>query len=422
MNTFTGILLAVLALGLVALAGAHLWQRRALRALRRSGHDLARQLRQQLHAERGRRNELEALLGSMAEGVIAVDPQEKLISLNPAASRLLRIDRGGALGRPLQEAVRNTAIQSLLAETMATGDPHQREFEITLPGGSLDQPQTIEAQTALLHDGDDRRIGALVVLHDVTQLRRLESVRRDFVANVSHEVKTPVAAIKAAVETLLDVHDHAMDPADTERFLRMVARQADRLGAIVEDLLSLARIEQTQGDIHAELQPQDVAPVLAAAAETCAAKAQAGGITLDVDRPASLRALMASNLMEQAVVNLIDNAVKYSPPQTHVRVTAERTGSEVVIAVTDQGRGIEPEHLPRVFGRFYRTDRARSRSLGGTGLGLAIVKHIAEAHGGRVGVQSEVGVGSTFRLYLTAAPPENNSPHDSADVTIRPLP
>ena len=404
MTVFLSILCAALAVAVAGLILANVRQLRSLRRLRQSDHELAQQLRQRLLAERARRNELEALLSSMAEGVMAVGPDDKLINLNRAACEMLRLNRAAALGRPLHEVIRNTAIQRLLADTMEAGSAQQLEFELAVPGESIDRPRAIEAQTALLHDGDGQRIGLLAVLHDVTQLRRLESVRSEFVANVSHEVKTPVAAIKAAVETLLDDRDASMPPEDAERFLRMVARQADRLDAIVEDLLSLARIEQSPGEVHADLEPSPVAPVLEAAIETCAAKAQDKQIELDLRCPATLTANMAPTLIEQAVVNLVDNAVKYSPEQTHVRVTAERDADEVVIAVADQGRGIEPDHLSRVFERFYRTDRARSRALGGTGLGLSIVKHIAEAHGGRVGVESTVGVGSTFSLYLSSAP------------------
>lgn len=262
----------------------------------------------------------------------------------------------------------------------------------------------IEAQTATLLDGDQRTIGALVVLHDVTQLRRLEAVRSEFVANVSHEVKTPVAAIKAAVETLLDDRDGTMPDEDREKFERMIARQADRLEAIVEDLLALARIEQERDGTPEKMEPDWVSPVLSAAIDTCSPKASERDIKVTLACPPSLLAFMTSNLIEQAVVNLIDNAIKYSDAGTTVNVTGRDEAGHAVIEVSDQGRGIDRQHLPRVFERFYRTDRSRSRAMGGTGLGLSIVKHIAAAHGGRVGVESQVGVGSTFRLYLRGVP------------------
>ncbi len=397
------ILLAAALIALAVLAVAHRRQLRLLRTLRRSDQQLTTQLRQRLVSESARRNELEALLGSMAEGVVAVDSSGGLLNLNRAAAAMLRLDRNRTLGQPMQENIRNSRVQEMLSTTLTEGAALQDEFELAIPGESLDRPHVIQAQTAPLHDGDGERIGALAVLHDVTQVRRLESVRRDFVANVSHEVKTPVAAIKAAVETLLDDHAGTMSRDDAVRFLRIVVRQADRLDAIVEDLLALARIEQSELADAEGMEAEAVAPVLRSAVETCQAKADEKQIAVRIECDPALRAHMRTNLIEQAVVNLVDNAVKYSPEQTTVRVHAFTEGDDAVIAVTDQGRGIEPVHLERIFERFYRTDRARSRMLGGTGLGLSIVKHVMEAHRGRVSVDSKPGTGSTFRLHLGAA-------------------
>jgi two-component system phosphate regulon sensor histidine kinase PhoR len=217
---------------------------------------------------------------------------------------------------------------------------------------------------------------------------------------VSHEIKTPISAVKAAVETLISDPDAPLEAR--QNFLGIIARQADRLDAIVEDLLSLTRIEQEQGRIADEAEPAEVAAVLQAAAETCAAKADAKSIRLTVE-PTRLSVKMVPTLIEQAIINLVDNAIKYSPESTEVRITASRRGDEVVLSVVDQGRGIESEHLPRVFERFYRTDRARSRAMGGTGLGLSIVRHIAQTHGGRTTAQSQLGRGSTFNLHLPAS-------------------
>ncbi len=361
-------------------------------------NQMARQLQDRLSTVVQQRNELGAVLSSMIEGVLAIDPEERIISLNGAAARLLNIDPSRAIGRAIQEVVRNTALQRFAARTLAQNESLQAEMTLRVTDGPTVSERYLQAQSAILRSEDGGRLGAVLVLHDVTQLRRLESVRRDFVANVSHEVKTPVSAIKAAVETLLAEDDH--DPEAAEAFLRIVARQADRLDAIVEDLLSLARIEQESGQILAELAPTPVAPVLAAACETCQAKAEEQEINFSVECGPDLRGQINPMLLEQALVNLIDNAIKYSPSETAVRISAEEQGGELVLSVTDQGRGIEPEHLPRIFERFYRTDRARSRALGGTGLGLSIVKHIAEAHGGRVSVDSIAGSGSTFRIHL----------------------
>jgi two-component system phosphate regulon sensor histidine kinase PhoR len=252
-----------------------------------------------------------------------------------------------------------------------------------------------------LHDGEHQRIGALVVLHDTTRLRRLENVRRDFVANVSHELRTPVTSIKGFVETLLD---GAMDdPESTRRFLRIILRQANRLNAIIEDLLTLSRIERGTEEVTIELGEDSVGEVLQAAIEMCQQSAADKGISLHLDCPPTLRLRMNAHLLEQAVVNLVGNAVKYSEPGSTVHIGACQDGGDIVIQVKDRGCGIEAKHLPRLFERFYRVDKARSRELGGTGLGLAIVKHIALAHRGAVEVESAVGHGSTFSIRLPAS-------------------
>jgi two-component system phosphate regulon sensor histidine kinase PhoR len=241
----------------------------------------------------------------------------------------------------------------------------------------------------------------VIVLNDVTDVQRLESVRRDFVANVSHELKTPVASIKGFVETLLD--GAADDPAASRRFLEIVARQADRLAAIIDDLLALSRIEQSEGAGNLPLEPTRLADVIAAVVADCGPRAAERSIRLETTCTDGLVADVNPPLLEQALINLVDNAIKYSDPGGGVWVAAEEAGGALVVRVSDEGCGIEAEHLPRLFERFYRVDRARSRRLGGTGLGLAIVKHIVLAHGGSIGVESRPGVGTTFTMRLPAA-------------------
>ena len=254
----------------------------------------------------------------------------------------------------------------------------------------------------VLHDAAGERGGAVIVLSDVTRLRELEVVRQQFVANVSHELKTPITAIKAAIETLLCDHDAAPDQA--QRFHAIIDRQADRLSAIVEDLLALARLEQQEQRQPIELTRCDLASVLHAAVDTCQSQAQGHDITLRIDAEPDLEARVDAALLEQAVMNLLDNAIKYSDEHTQVRVNARRGEGEIVLEVQDHGPGIEERHLERIFERFYRTDAARSRALGGTGLGLAIVKHVAQVHGGRVSVDSIVAPapdqGCAFRIHL----------------------
>lgn len=372
-----------------------------LTALAESMDQMAGQLQDRLSTVVQHRNELGAVLSSMVEGVVAIDLDESIISLNRAAAELLGMDPAWAIGRSIQEAFRNTALQAFVGQTLERNVPRQTEVTLRPAGDLARQERCVQAQSAILRDAAGARIGVVIVLHDVTQLRRLEQVRRDFVANVSHEVKTPVSAIKAAVEMLLD--DQPLDPHDASRMLKIVERQAGRLGAIVDDLLSLARLEQGRDQILADLATGSIASVLHAAAETCQAKAAEKRIRLEVACPSELSARMNAHLLEQAMVNLMDNAIKYSPEDTAVHIAAQQADGEIVITVQDTGRGIEPEHLPRIFERFYRTDKARSRSLGGTGLGLSIVKHVAEAHGGRVSVQSTVGQGSAFLIHLLPA-------------------
>jgi two-component system phosphate regulon sensor histidine kinase PhoR len=223
-------------------------------------------------------------------------------------------------------------------------------------------------------------------------------IRREFVANVSHEVKTPITAIKGSVETLQDAPQ--CQSSEITRFLDIILRQADRLNAIVEDLLSLARIEQESEREKIEVETARLADLLRAATEACQSKAGAKSIDLQLECDDDLTVRANGQLIEQAVLNLIDNAVKYSPDETRVRIRGEQRDHGAVIEVIDEGVGVEAEHLPRLFERFYRIDKARSRSLGGTGLGLAIVKHITQAHGGGVSVDSTPGRGSTFRIHL----------------------
>ena len=259
----------------------------------------------------------------------------------------------------------------------------------------------MQARGSALHDLEGRAIGAVIVLNDVTDFRRLEHIRRDFVANVSHELKTPVTSIKGFVETLLD--GAMKDPFDAERFLRIIAKQADRLHAIIEDLLSLSKIEQSEDSDDIALQAGPLRAVLESALNTCQTIAEERNIEVTLACDSQLNAKINNLLFEQALVNLLDNAIKYSEPGRQVLVTAGEVEDELTISVTDHGSGIASEHVSRIFERFYRVDRARSRKLGGTGLGLAIVKHIVQAHHGRVSVESSLGVGSTFTIHLPKA-------------------
>ena len=361
--------------------------------VRQSVQHMARQHEQTLRAMISRHNHVEATLSSMLDGVLAVNTEGRLISVNAAAFTLLGVRPTGAAGRDYKSVIHHEGLAPLIADTLASTRPTQAEIAI--------DDRRFQVHGTALRDSDGQRLGSLIVLHDVTRLRQLELVRRDFVANASHEIKTPVTAIKVATETLTEAAES--DPEAARQFVGVIERQTDRLVALVEDLLSIARLEDD--DSHGRTQPvvQGVRGVLDAAVETCRGSIESQKATVEITCRDDLEAPIKRDLLEQAVVNLIDNAIKYSEPGSSVQVTAERAGGEVIINVYDRGMGITEEHLPRIFERFYRTDRARSRQLGGTGLGLAIVKHVANSHGGRVSVDSTPGHGSTFRLHIPAS-------------------
>ncbi len=363
---------------------------------------MANQLEERLKTVARQRNELDAMLGSMFEGVLAVDGDERILSLNPAAANMLGVDAAWALGRSLTEAVTHVDFQAFIGAVLAEQTPRQARLVLTRVADKvhqMDAPRRVlQAQGAVLRSGSGRSIGALVVLHDITQLERLELVRREFVGNVSHEIRTPVATITAALETVLE--DPKIDDAQRRHFIGMAARQANRLQAIIDDLLSLARIEQIEDGRLATTLGSLRGP-LEAAIDVCSDRAADRGIQIELAPvPDDLQAHLNPSLLEQAMANLLENAIKYSPEGRRVIVKAQASETEIVIAVRDEGPGIAAEDLPRLFERFFRTDRARSREMGGTGLGLAIVKHIAQAHGGRVSVDSRIGAGSTFRIHL----------------------
>ncbi len=355
-------------------------------------NDMARKLEDRINALIRQGQMQEAVLSSMIEGVIAIDAEQRLIALNRAGASLLGVSPESTLNQNIIEVVEDPALRWFINRTLSAKDPI--EGEVPLNNGE----QVLQAHGTSLRDPEGANIGVLIVLHDVTHLRRLEHVRRDFVANVSHELKTPITSIKGFVETLLAGALH--EPENAENFLRIVAKQADRLNEIINDLLTLSRIEQDAERGQIFLTTQKIKSVLEAALQVCELKAKARSIALHLRCPDDLRARTNAPLLEQAVVNLVDNAIKYSEANREVQVEAERSGPEVIIRVRDQGSGIKPEHLPRLFERFYRIDHGRSRQFGGTGLGLAIVKHIAQAHGGRVTVESTPGKGSTFSLHL----------------------
>jgi len=357
-------------------------------------NQMAAQLDRRIDTIVRQRKELETVLTSMREGVIAVDQKERIVSMNPTAARWFECDPAKAQGRSIPEMIRNLAFQKFVAGALNNRQPQEDDIPVFKNG-----ERVLNVKSSPLLDTDQEQIGTLIMFTDVTPLRRLETMRRDFVANVSHEIKTPLTAIKGFVETLYE--GNVEDLEETRRFLGIVKKHVDRLNAVIEDLLSLSRIEQENEQRTLEVRPARLLDVFQAAVQICRPKADEKSIDIHADVDAALAVTCDPTLIEQAVVNLLDNAVKYSESGKSVTLEAGEDGKETFIRVRDQGMGIAQKHLPRLFERFYRVDKARSRDSGGTGLGLAIVKHIAQAHGGRVEVDSELGKGSTFTIFLS---------------------
>ena len=266
-----------------------------------------------------------------------------------------------------------------------------------------------------LLDGEGDRLGVLLVMSNLTRVNRLETIRRNFVANVSHELKTPVTAIRGYVETLLD--GAWKDPGDLKNFLAIINRQAGRLEAIIDDLLCLARIEDRSEHNNMIVREEWVCPILENSIQACEPQAADKGVRVRLECSQSLAAPVNRSMLEQAVINLLTNAIRYSPDGEEVTVQAVvqpdgKGKKQVRISVRDRGPGIGPEHIDHIFERFYRCDRGRSRKDGGTGLGLAIVNHIVRCHGGAVGVRSRVGAGATFIIELPAGEGEQEEKGD----------
>jgi two-component system phosphate regulon sensor histidine kinase PhoR len=335
------------------------------------------------------RSRFEAVLESMDEGVIALDQKQQLTMINRAAVGLLSLSIEHD-GTTLAERIPIPSLHEIVARAL-DGHPERQEFETRST-----PPRQILAYASPLRSGQ----GAVVVMHDVTEIRRLERIRRDFVANVSHELRTPVSIIRLNAETLLD---GALErPEIARKFLEAQMRNADRLAALVSDLLEISRIEAGTYEIHLDF--IDVAPIVERIVDSVEQIAAEKQMTILCDVPPDLCALADDHALEHVLLNLVDNAVKYTPSGGKIQVRAAVVGERVRIEVEDNGPGIEARHRDRIFERFYRVDKGRSREVGGTGLGLAIVKHLAEAMEGSVGVSAAEPQGSIFWVSLAASP------------------
>lgn len=363
-------------------------------SLGRALNVMAVRFREKIQDLERERATITAILDSMVEGVLAVDAQDHLLLLNQSVRAMFRLGPRLGEGKPFLEVIRNTDLFDLLGACRAAGgEMVSREVSLTTP-----VERALEAHALPLRLGGEET-GVLMVLHDVTELRRLERVRTEFVANVSHELRTPLTAIRGYLETLLE---GGLDERENaRRFLEIVSRHTERLGRLLDDLLDLSNIEL--GKVQLRLEPTDLGEVFDGVLAIIRPQAEGRGVALAADLGADLSPVLADrDRLEQILINLLDNSVKFTPANGRVAVTAIARGEVVEVVVADTGIGISSTDLPRVTERFYRVDRARSRELGGTGLGLAIVKHLVHAHGGELRIESELGQGTTVRFSLRA--------------------
>jgi len=366
--------------------------------LGRSLNVLAARLREKVQDLDQERAKVTAILDGMVEGVVAVDGHEHVLVMNERARAIFGLGAMRGERKPFLEVIRNVELHELFRDSRA-GSPGcvlRREVRLAAPAGRV-----LEVQALPLALGGDEW-GLVMVLHDVTELRRLEDVRTEFVANVSHELRTPLTAIHGYLETLLE--GALEEPEHARKFLEIVFRHTERLGRLISDLAELSNIEL--GRITLARAPTPLGEVVDSVVAIIGPRAARGGVRLASAVPPGLVAVTADHdRLVQILINLVDNAVKYTPRGGDVRIGASLiAGERVEVTVTDTGIGIPRSDLPRITERFYRVDKARSRELGGTGLGLAIVKHLVLAHGGELAIESEVEQGTTVRFTLPAAP------------------
>jgi two-component system, OmpR family, phosphate regulon sensor histidine kinase PhoR len=380
-------------------------------ALGRALNGLAARLRENIHDLGHEQAKATAILDGMIEGVIAVDGRDIILLMNERARSMFGLDATRGERKPFLEVIRNTDLHEVFRESRAAGEGSvsHRELRLASP-----VERRVQVNAVPLRLGPDE-VGVVMVLHDVTELRRLEQVRTEFVANVSHELRTPLTAIQGYLETLLS--GALEERQNARRFLEIVFRHTERLGRLLNDLTDLSNIEL--GRVALKLALTRLDEVVDTVLAIMGPKAAGGRVSLSSRLPADLPSVLADrDRLVQVVLNLVDNAVKYTPEGGRVTVQARTVvEKQVEIDVMDTGIGIPPVDLPRITERFYRVDKARSRELGGTGLGLAIVKHLVFAHGGQLRIESEPGRGTTVHVTL----PIGVSGEAPPDAAPRPL-
>jgi two-component system, OmpR family, phosphate regulon sensor histidine kinase PhoR len=359
--------------------------------LSRTLNQTALKLDQTIHTLTEERNQSSAILASMEEGVAVIDSSQRIIYCNKAFRQAAGMPETSIEGRPVVEGIHHADLLSLIHKALTEAKIIHGEVVV----GSLRTRNFAVTSAPVSSEGTVT--GAVMVLHDISEIRRLERARRDFAANISHEFRTPLAAIQGFAETLLD--GALDDSANNRRFIQIIHDHAIRLGRLTEDLLKLVRIEA--GQLPLEMQPVAVAQIIEFCIETARVKAGQKNLSLDTDLDPDLPLFRAdARALQEILLNLIDNAIRYTSPGGSIKVRAAVQGAEMALSVADTGIGIPKADQDRIFERFYRADAARSRESGGTGLGLSITKHLVEAHGGKIHVESEVGRGTTFYIHL----------------------
>jgi two-component system, OmpR family, phosphate regulon sensor histidine kinase PhoR len=346
----------------------------------------------------GRESGTQTILGAMQDGLLVVDARSRITLMNPTFQELFEL-HDPAVDVPLIEAVRHATLDQLVAETLRSGEAMRSELSVT--NSRTYSERHVEVSAVPIKKTDNEITGAVVLFHDFTELKQVDQIRREFVANVSHELRTPLSILRGYIEVLLDEPETPRE--ELTRILSIMERHSRRLQRLVGDLLSLAELESSQAEL--ELNFVRIDELFNNLIRDWKEKLSAKNLKVIIDLPSEALTLHADGTrLEEVLHNLLDNAVKFSPENGQIRLRATRCDSNMVLSVADNGVGISKEHLPRIFERFYRADKARSRELGGTGLGLAIVKHIAQLHGGWVEAESELGHGTTIRVALPQEP------------------
>ncbi len=337
---------------------------------------------------------VETIFAAMQDGLLVVDARRQITLVNQTL-RSLFAPREFALGAPLLDAMRDATVDQAIAEALRTGEA--RHAELTFSDGQAGPSRHLQVSAVPMKSDQGEISGAVVLFHDITGLKRADQIRSDFVANVSHELRTPLAILRGYIETLLD--NPETSPDERTRILEVMERHSKRLGLLVEDLLALARLESPNPSL--QWSEVDLSTVFEEVVRDWEKKFAEKQLKIIVNIKADEPKICADEArLHEILYNLFDNAVKYSRQNGEIRLQAERRDGEMALTVSDSGAGIGKDDLPRVFERFYRADKARSRELGGTGLGLSIVKHIAQLHGGRVEAESGLGQGTTIRVIL----------------------